>query len=122
MEEYFRGGTAGSSLGVRGTSLPPLYFQTPSMHPPTSQRMTIAVSRTDLVVFPTGHSMTIVGIEKLRNGGANLLVFDPRYHDVERVSRALERDFGAGDGGDFLKLYRRDLSYLRRYSEFELLE
>lgn len=66
--------------------------------------------------------MTIVGIEKLHNGGANLLVFDPKYHDVERVSRALGRDFRVGDGGDFLKLYRRDLSYLRRYSEFELLE
>ena len=66
--------------------------------------------------------MTIVGIEKLRNGGTNLLVFDPKYHDVERVSRVLERDFWAEDGGDFLKLYRRDLSYLKRYPEFELLE
>lgn len=66
--------------------------------------------------------MTVVGIEKLHNGGTNLLVFDPKYHDVERVSRVLGRDFGAADGGDFLKLYRRGLSYLKRYSEFELLE
>lgn len=66
--------------------------------------------------------MTIVGIEKLRNGGANLLVFDPKYHDIEMVSCAIERGFQAGEGKEFLKLYRRDLIYLSRYSEFELLE
>lgn len=66
--------------------------------------------------------MTIVGIEKPRHGAASLLVFDPKYHDVERVSRAVENGFQAGEGRDFLKLYRRDLSYLGKYSEFELLE
>lgn len=72
----------------------------------------------------TVHSMTIVGIEKLRNGATNLIVFDPKYHDVEKVSRAVGRDFQGGEreGRDFLKLYRRDLSYLERSSEFELLE
>ena len=66
--------------------------------------------------------MTIVGIEKLHNGRTNLLVFDPKYHDVEMVSNAVERDFQATDGKDILKLYRRDLSYLKKYPEFELLE
>ena len=30
VEEYFQGGATGPSPGVRDTSLPPLYFQTPS--------------------------------------------------------------------------------------------
>lgn len=66
--------------------------------------------------------MTIVGIEKLTNGRRNLLVFDPQYHDSEWVSSAIERGFQGGEGKKFLKLYRRDVSYLARYSEFELLE
>ncbi|SPN98867.1 uncharacterized protein DNG_01907 [Cephalotrichum gorgonifer] len=99
VEVYFKGGASDDvSLKVRGTLLPPLYFQTPR------------------------HSMTIVGLEKLRGGGANVLVFDPKYHDAERVSRAIEGDIQGGDGEDFTKLYRRDLSYLKKHSEFELLE
>lgn len=43
VEEYFRGEAACSSSGVRGTSLPPLYFQTPS-----TSRLASANSR-DLV-------------------------------------------------------------------------
>ena len=66
--------------------------------------------------------MTIVGIENLCNRRANLLVFDPKYHDIDMVSCAIQRDFRAGGYEGFLKLYRRDLSYLERYSEFELLE
>ena len=66
--------------------------------------------------------MTIVGIEKLTNGGTNLLVFDPKYHDAETVSGAIERDFQPRERKNFLARYRRDLSYLARHSEFELLE
>lgn len=61
--------------------------------------------------------MTIVGIEKLHNGGTNLLVFDPKYHDKD-----IERELQAGQGKKYLELYRRGLSYLTRFSEYELLE
>lgn len=66
--------------------------------------------------------MTIVGIEKLRSGETSLVVFDPKYHEVKKVSRVMERGFQTAEWGGFLKLYRRDLSYLENHCEFELLE
>jgi hypothetical protein len=63
-----------------------------------------------------------VGIEKRQNGEANLLVFDPKYHNVDKISRAIEGDIPATGRESFLEFYRRGQSYLERYSEFELLE
>jgi len=67
------------------------------------------------------HSVTIVGIERLRNGKRRLLVFDPGY----RPPTALRK----GSGGKHSRLsarlilwrYRRDEAYLKRYNSFEIL-
>ena len=99
VERYFVNGTTSFDPKVRLTSLPPLYFQ----HP--------------------GHSMTIVGFEKRRDGSKNLIVFDPMFHDAVNVSKFVGQDVVAcKNPGDLLKAYRRDGKYLRRYSEFELLK
>jgi len=98
IENYFVSGTTSFSPKVRLTSLPPLYFQ----HP--------------------GHSMTIIGFEKRRDGTKNLIVFDPMFHDAANVSKFVGQEVvGCKNPGDLLKAYRRDAKYLKRHSEFEVL-
>ncbi|KAL7276514.1 hypothetical protein RUND412_000505 [Rhizina undulata] len=101
VEDYFSSGapTDGPPEKINRTLKAPLYFQ------------------------HAGHSMTIVGIERSVHGSVNLLVFDPFFRPSRvikdlvgerRVSRRL-------DIGLVLKAYRRKLSYLRKYKEFELI-
>jgi len=75
--------------------------------------------------------MTIIGFQKSIDGGRELLVFDPMFHDSPMVLRLADalRD---GDGGgrerisvrkaeELLRAYRRGTKYLRKYGEFEIL-
>lgn len=86
------------SRKVRRTLLPSIYFQ----HP--------------------GHSMTIVGIEKKTSGAMNLLVFDPMFHDNEKVTKHIGRNFEFKKPADLLRAYRRGSAYLKKYREFEILK
>jgi hypothetical protein len=80
--------------------------------------------------------MTIVGFQKSVDGGRELLVFDPMFHDspiVLRFADALKDgdDERGGDGSkerisvrkaeELLRAYRRGSKYLRKYGEFEVL-
>jgi hypothetical protein len=82
---------------VYQTKLPPIFLQRPR------------------------HSLTIVGIEKLRNGKRRLLTFDPGY----RAPMALMKPHGAVHSKMSARLilwiYRRDETYLKRYRGFESL-
>ncbi|QSZ34841.1 hypothetical protein DSL72_007700 [Monilinia vaccinii-corymbosi] len=99
VEEYFLEGCVDFESKVRETSLPPIYFQ----HP--------------------GHSMTIIGFEKQTDGTENLLVFDPMFHDANKVIKLVgSAPVRHRHPGDLLKAYRRGNKYLRRYNEFELLK
>ncbi|KAG9247883.1 peptidase family C78-domain-containing protein [Calycina marina] len=98
VEAYFLGGATNLNPKIRRTSLPPLYFQ----HP--------------------GHSMTIAGFEKRRDGTRNLLCFDPIFHDSVQVTQKIGQTFECKSPADLLKAYRREAKYLRRHSEFEILK
>ncbi|KAG4034044.1 hypothetical protein MFRU_003g00220 [Monilinia fructicola] len=99
VEEYFLDGCVDFESKVRETSLPPIYFQ----HP--------------------GHSMTIIGYEKQIDGTENLLVFDPMFHDANKVIKLVDSaPVRHRHPGDLLKAYRRGNKYLKRYNEFELLK
>jgi hypothetical protein len=99
VETYFRDGATDIDPKIRLTSLPPLYFQ----HP--------------------GHSMTIVGFEKKRDGSKNLVVFDPMFHDASNIVRLVDApSFKHKEPADLLRAYRRGVKYLRRYHEFEVLK
>ncbi|GAP87657.1 putative peptidase family C78 [Rosellinia necatrix] len=113
VRQYFESAPLESSEKVRCTTLPPIYFQ------------------------HRGHSLTIVGLERLVSGSLKLLVFDPMLLDSWGVARLAERLRRHGDakGGkakvrspihqssdNALRLYRRGHSYLRKYHEFELLK
>ena len=69
----------------------------------------------------TGHSLTIVGFEKRRNGTRNLLVFDPMFKPSPGIQRLIGTNFTALGPERLLKAYRRSNSYLRRYKNFEML-
>ncbi|KFY14519.1 hypothetical protein V492_02573 [Pseudogymnoascus sp. VKM F-4246] len=98
VEEYFRTGCADSTSKIRRTQLPSIYFQ----HP--------------------GHSMTIVGMEKKKDGSKNLLVFDPMFHDAPDVINLIGKDtFSVKHPAEFLRAYRRNTKYLKRYRAFEVL-
>ncbi|KAF5879623.1 putative peptidase family c78 protein [Botrytis fragariae] len=98
VESYFFDGALDYNCKVRETSLPPIYFQ----HP--------------------GHSMTIIGFEKLTDGTKNLLVFDPMFHDSSKVVKLVGGPARSKHPSDLLKAYRRGNKYLKRYNEFELLK
>lgn len=67
--------------------------------------------------------MTIIGYEKQIDGTENLLVFDPMFHDANKVIKLVDSaPVRHRHPGDLLKAYRRGNKYLKRYNEFELLK
>ncbi|KAK4164867.1 zinc finger with UFM1-specific peptidase domain protein [Cladorrhinum sp. PSN259] len=106
VENYFKSGTPHSSQysqsyhHVRVTDLPPLYFQ------------------------HRGHSLTIIGFEKLKNGARQLIMFDPYFHDSSSITRLvgkvpLSAHHPSPDNA--LRTYRRGAKYLKPYREFEVV-
>lgn len=97
VENYFQSGVLDPTQRIRGTNLPPLYFQ------------------------HAGHSLTIIGFEKLKSGGKNLIVFDPSFHDASAIVRLVGQTFVHPMPDLALKMYRRGSKYLKMYREFEVL-
>lgn len=98
VEEYFkRGLERESDARVHQTKLPPVYLQRPN------------------------HSLTIVGLEMLKNGKRRLLVFDPGYLPPDAVKRDPRPRFSTASSWYVLWRYRRDEAYLKRFRGFEVL-
>jgi zinc finger-containing ubiquitin peptidase 1 len=68
-----------------------------------------------------GHSLTVVGLERRKDGSRNLLVFDPMFKPSPGVFKLLGKRFIHRAPEEMLRAYRRGELYLRRYSDFELL-
>lgn len=79
------------------TQLPPIYFQR------------------------FGHSTTIIGLERLRDGSRNLLVLDSSFATSKPMHRLTEGRLAQAIVGDLLKPYRRSDRSLSRWDEFEIL-
>jgi zinc finger-containing ubiquitin peptidase 1 len=79
------------------TSLPPIYFQR------------------------LGHSMTIVGIERMADGSRNLLLFDPSYGTSGAMDRVLAGKKVSVTAGQLMRPYRRSEHGLSRWDEFEII-
>ncbi|KAF2153398.1 hypothetical protein K461DRAFT_278211 [Myriangium duriaei CBS 260.36] len=67
------------------------------------------------------HSLTIVGIERLRNGKRRLIVFDPGYQPPSSVRTYLTGERDRLPSLQKLRLYCRNERYLRKYGKFETL-
>jgi hypothetical protein len=67
--------------------------------------------------------MTIVGLEKWRDGSRSLLVFDPFFSPSEMIRNlAGARRLGSRVRPEvLLKVYRRKMNYLAKYKEFEAI-
>lgn len=72
------------------------------------------------LTLATGHSMTIIGTEKLFSGETQLLVFDPSFKDSSEVRELVGHELEVRTPDRILRQYRRG-SYLRKFKEFEVL-
>ena len=100
LEAYFISALEGAER--RGTSsyitnLPPVYFQR------------------------AGHSMTIVGLERKKDGHRNLIIFDPSFGTTRSMDNVLEGRRTNAESATLLKPYRRSDESLSRWKEFEIL-
>ncbi|KAI5792228.1 peptidase family C78-domain-containing protein [Pyronema domesticum] len=101
VEDYFRGGLISevSKKTVMGTNLAPIYLQ------------------------HAGHSMTIIGLEKWRDGSRSLLVFDPFFAPTTemRDMAGYQKISSRMSPNPHLKVYRRKMKYLEKFNEFEII-
>ncbi|KAK4105002.1 DUF1671-domain-containing protein [Parathielavia hyrcaniae] len=97
VENYFQSDVEDPSQRIWKTKLPPLYLQ------------------------HNGHSITIIGFERERNGARNLIVFDPSFRDSSPIVRLVGKTFVHPTPDLALKQYRRGTKYLRAHREFEVL-
>ncbi|KAL2197569.1 peptidase family C78-domain-containing protein [Corynascus similis CBS 632.67] len=99
VESYFQTGVQDPTQRVHRTNLPPIYFQ------------------------HLGHSLTIIGFERLKNGTKQLLVFDPSFHDSSYIVRLIGHTSFKHPTPDLaLRAYRRGNDYLKRHRSFELVK
>ncbi|KAF2756199.1 DUF1671-domain-containing protein [Pseudovirgaria hyperparasitica] len=97
VESYFQQFVTDADQKVHRTLAPPIYFQ----HP--------------------GHSLTIVGFERRKDGSCNLVVFDPMFRTSPSMHRLLGRQNIASPRPEVMDAYRRDARKLRKHRDFEIL-
>jgi len=100
IEKYFTSSEVStpSVTGVFQTKHPPIFLQRPR------------------------HSITVVGIKRLRNGKRALLTFDPAYQPPSDLKKkGLGSDLNQISARLILWRYSRDEAYLKRYRAFEAL-
>jgi len=95
VERYFTSAAIDDGRKVQCTLKPPIYFQRP------------------------GHSLTVVGVERMKNGTRNLLVFDPMYQVSSAMLSLIEKGRVRESNQKLLKLYRRPQNRLYNYADFE---
>lgn len=100
VQAYFESAAMPDNKKVQCTLKPPVYLQRP------------------------GHSLTIVGLEIMKDGTRNLLVFDPMYQAPKLMKEMV--DAGprriVGPNYRLLSFYRRSQHRLQNYADFETLE
>ncbi|KAL1842500.1 hypothetical protein VTJ49DRAFT_5106 [Mycothermus thermophilus] len=97
VEDHFQSGVEDPTQRIHRTKVSPIYFQ------------------------HRGHSLTIVGFERLKNGSKQLLVFDPSYHVSSNLVALSGKTFTHPHPDFALRSFRRGSRYLRRFKEFEIL-
>ncbi|RPA83796.1 DUF1671-domain-containing protein [Ascobolus immersus RN42] len=98
------------------------YFKQ-SIPPGTPKAKVFVTPRPPIYYQQRGHSMTIVGIERTKDGWQNLLVFDPVFTPSPAIKSLEGRDIlPKGTKPEvLLRAYRRGLGHLSKFREFELL-
>jgi hypothetical protein len=97
VERYFAQAAVSDGSRVYKTLLPPIYLQEP------------------------GHSLSIIGFERRRDGTCNLLVYDPMYNTSPAMHKLLGRKNIKTARPEVLWSYRRVPKQLKRHAAFEVL-
>ncbi|OCL03843.1 DUF1671-domain-containing protein [Glonium stellatum] len=97
VEKYFQQAAVDDGSNVYKTLLPPIYMQQP------------------------GHSLSIVGFERRRDGTCNLVCFDPMFHTSPSMHRLRGRRHLRTPRPEVMQAYRRTARQLRRHAAFEIL-
>ncbi|KAJ4353839.1 uncharacterized protein N0V89_005569 [Didymosphaeria variabile] len=97
VERYFAQAAISDGSNVYKTLLPPIYLQQP------------------------GHSITIIGFERRRDGKCNLMVFDPMYSTSPAMHKLIGRKDIKSPRPEVLYAYRRVAKQLRKHAAFEVL-
>jgi hypothetical protein len=101
VERHFSRDTTPLPYKVHKSHRPPIFFQQP------------------------GHSMTIIGFERCKNGTRNLLVFDPSFGSVKQLADmatgSISTTVKAEMADRLLRFHRRSDVQLKTYEEFEIL-
>ncbi|KAF2272286.1 DUF1671-domain-containing protein [Westerdykella ornata] len=98
IESYFKQAPVRSDgSNVCKTLLPPIYLQQP------------------------GHSVTIIGFERRKDGSTNLVVFDPMYQTSPAMHALLGRRNIKTPRPEVLQAYRRGTRQLGKHAAFECL-
>ena len=66
--------------------------------------------------------MTLVGLEKRKDGAKNLLVLDPMYRTSAGLSQLVGTRFRVSNPSRLLQAHRRGNAYLKKYRTFEILK
>jgi len=97
VERYFAQAAVSDGSRVYKTLLPPIYLQQP------------------------GHSLTIIGFERRRDGACNLLVYDPMYNTSPAMHKLIGRKNIRTARPEVLYSYRRVAKQLKKHAAFEVL-
>lgn len=97
IERYFAQAAVSDGSNVYKTLLPPIYLQQP------------------------GHSITIIGLERRRDGSCNLMIFDPMYSTSPAMHKLIGRKNIRTPRPEVLYAYRRVAKQLRKHAAFEVL-
>lgn len=97
VEVYFSQAAVDDGSNVHKTLLPPIYLQQP------------------------GHSITIVGLERRRDGTRNLMIYDPMYSTSPAMHKLIGRKDIRTPRPEVLHAYRRVARQLKKHAAFEIL-
>lgn len=83
----------------------------------------VSTTKPPIYLQHSGHSMTIIGLERWKDGSASLLVFDPFFSPSDAVKNlaGMRRLSSRVKPDALLKVYRRKMGYLLKYREFEVI-
>lgn len=93
----------------------------PTISPDLKQKVH-RTTRSPIFLQRPRHSLTIVGVQKWKDGSRSLIVFDPAYKPPKKLRQARRDDMiEVRSPKSVLKDYTRDEKYLKRFKAFEIL-
>ena len=99
-----------------------LTFDAPTVGPAGSAHVVAQTDASPIFLQRPGHSLTIVGIERRKDGSRRLLCFDPAWQPPSMMQQLrLPTTLSSLSRRCILQMYRKKERYLKRYHAFETL-